>query len=127
MGYSPLGSSADRSPPEHGCTLLTHPVVVSAAQVAGKTPAQVLIRWGLQRLGGTNFISIPKSSNPDRIVQNGQVLDWSLSDEAMASLDGLECGFRYFISYLKRPDTDVLWHDHRLETGTEADFVSSGG
>ena len=94
MGYSPLGSSQDKSPPAHGCTLLAHPVVQQVAAKAGKTAAQVLIRWGLQRFPA-NFISIPKSSNAERIALNGAVLDWALSDEAMSVLDGLESGFRY--------------------------------
>merc|ERR1711935_741343 len=45
MGYSPLGSSADRAPVEHGCVLLQHPVVTSIAQELAKSPAQVLIRY----------------------------------------------------------------------------------
>jgi hypothetical protein len=41
----------------------------------------------------------------------------------MAKIDGLESDFRYFISYMKKPDTDVKWHDTKLETGTDEDFV----
>ena len=125
MGYSPLGSSADRSPPQHGCTLMNHPVVASIAEECGKTPAQVLIRWGLQRTDTReNFITIPKSAQPERVDQNGDVIDWALSETAMSHLDRLDCDYRYFISYLKTPDNDVRWHDGRVEMGTADDFVS---
>lgn len=73
MGYSPLGSSFDRHPEAHGTTLLKHPLVAEIAQAADKTAGQVLIRWGLQRYP-SNLVSIPKSSNPERIVQNAVMI-----------------------------------------------------
>jgi diketogulonate reductase-like aldo/keto reductase len=42
-----------------------------------------------------------QSSNPGRIASNGAVYGWELSEAQMGALQGLECGFRYFISYLK--------------------------
>ena len=89
------------------------------------TPAQVLICWGRQRYS-SNLISIPKSSNAERIQQNLAACDRQLSDEQMGSIDALECGFRYFISYLKRPENERTRHDGVLETGTDADYVSRG-
>ena len=97
MGYSPLGSSAQRSPEAHGTTLLAHPKVAESATVVGKTPGQVLIRFGLQKYPET-LVTIPKSSNAMRIASNFDVSDWELPESAMATLSGLECGFRYFIS-----------------------------
>ena len=83
---------------------------------------QGLIRWGLQRYP-SHFTSIPKSSDAGRIAQNLDATGWQLSAEAMESLDGLNCDFRYFISYLKRPDNDARWHDGRIEKGDDSDFV----
>jgi diketogulonate reductase-like aldo/keto reductase len=51
-----------------------------------RTPAQVLLRWGVQK--GT--IVIPKSSRRERIVENAQIFDFELSDADMQSLDGLD-------------------------------------
>ena len=47
-----------------------------------KSPAQVMIRWSLQR----GFICIPKSNNQQRITQNADVFDFNLSDEDMQKL-----------------------------------------
>ena len=91
MGYSPLGGSSDRAPEAHGTTLLEHPTVNAIARDAKKTPGQVLIRWALQR----GVISIPKSSNPERLSQNFATLDWDLPDTAMEQLAELESDFRY--------------------------------
>jgi 2,5-diketo-D-gluconate reductase A len=73
------------SPLTHGDEL-GHPVVVDVAQRKGRTPAQVLLRWGLQR----DLIVIPKSVRRERIVENSRVFDFGLSDEEMAQLDALD-------------------------------------
>lgn len=52
----------------------------------GKTTAQVLIRWGLEK----GFIVLPKSNMPERIRENADVFDFSLSPTDMAILDGFD-------------------------------------
>ena len=123
MGYSPLGSSAQRSPDAHGTTLLNHPAVAEIAQALGKTTGQVLIRFGRQKYPAS-LVTIPKSCNPERIASNFDVHgDWELPASAMATLEALESNFRYFISYLKKPDNAVLWHGDKIETGDDSDFI----
>lgn len=56
------------------------------ARVYERTPAQVLIRWGLQH----GFIEIPKSSVAEHIRENAAVFDFELSKEHMERLDGLD-------------------------------------
>ncbi|KAJ3272442.1 hypothetical protein HDV01_005511 [Terramyces sp. JEL0728] len=68
--YSPLGSSPG---PE---SVLNDPVVVDIAKRNGRTQAQVLVSWAVQR--GT--VVIPKSSNQDRIKSNFEVFELSKSD-----------------------------------------------
>jgi Aldo/keto reductase family len=52
----------------------------------GTHPAQVLIRWSLQR----DLVVLPKSTHRERIEQNAQVFGCGLSDEDMGALDGLD-------------------------------------
>jgi diketogulonate reductase-like aldo/keto reductase len=60
--------------------------VAEVAERVGRTPAQVLIRWSLQR----RLVVLPKSTHRERIVENAQVFDFELSDEDMAALDALD-------------------------------------
>jgi len=78
--YSPLGRGAD----------LTSDAVTSIAQTYGKSPAQVVIRWHLQN--GT--IVIPKSVTPERIAENFNVFDFTLTDDEIAAINGLEANNR---------------------------------
>lgn len=74
--YSPLGTGRH----------LSDPTVRRLATAVGRTPAQVLLRWGLQR----NLIVIPKSTHRGRIEENARVFDFELSDRDMAELDALD-------------------------------------
>ncbi|XP_008824668.2 aldo-keto reductase family 1 member A1-like, partial [Nannospalax galili] len=91
--YSPLGSSdrAWRHPDEP--VLLEEPVVLALAEKYGRSPAQILLRWQVQR----KVITIPKSITPSRILQNIQVFDFSFSPEEMKQLDALNKNWRYIV------------------------------
>jgi diketogulonate reductase-like aldo/keto reductase len=67
---------------------LGHPEVVSIAKEVARSPAQVLLRWGLQH----GFVVLPKSTSPKRIAENAALFDFELSDGAMGRLDALEEG-----------------------------------
>jgi 2,5-diketo-D-gluconate reductase A len=73
------------SPLAKGGDLLKEDVVTSVAQELGKDPAQVVLRWHVQ-LGN---IVIPKSVTPSRIESNIDVFDFTLSDEQVAAISGL--------------------------------------
>ncbi|MFU8841805.1 MAG: aldo/keto reductase [Nitriliruptoraceae bacterium] len=66
-------------------------VLRAIAEEHGVGPAQVTLRWMLQRPG---VVAIPKSGTPERIRSNFDVFGFELSDEQMARIDGLECGGR---------------------------------
>jgi diketogulonate reductase-like aldo/keto reductase len=64
---------------------LDHPSVVRVAKNTGRTPAQVLLRWGIQH----GLVVLPKSVHRERIAEN-IALDFTLDADAMAILDGLD-------------------------------------
>jgi diketogulonate reductase-like aldo/keto reductase len=74
--YSPLGTGRH----------LGDRTVAEIAERLGRTPAQVLIRWSVQR----DLVVLPKSTHRERIAQNAEVFDFTLSDEDMAALDALD-------------------------------------
>ncbi|HTT72586.1 MAG TPA: aldo/keto reductase [Thermoplasmata archaeon] len=69
---------------------LNDPTVGAIAAARGRSPAQVLIRWGLQH----GIVEIPKSTRPERIEENARVFDFALSADEMARLDALRGGPR---------------------------------
>ncbi|KAI9371300.1 NADP-dependent oxidoreductase domain-containing protein [Aspergillus egyptiacus] len=69
------------SPLAHG-TRMKEPVLKRLGEKYGKSPAQIMIRWGLQK----GFVPLPKSVTPSRIKENAEVFDFELSDEDMKTL-----------------------------------------
>jgi diketogulonate reductase-like aldo/keto reductase len=80
QAYSPLGTGRH----------LDDPAVARIAEATGHTPAQVLIRWAIQK----GLSVIPKSTHQDRIIENFNVFDFELDDAAMADLDALDTTHR---------------------------------
>jgi diketogulonate reductase-like aldo/keto reductase len=76
QAYSPLGTGRH----------LDDAVVARIASETGRTPAQVLIRWAVQK----GLSVIPKSTHRERIEANFDVLDFVLDDDAVAALDALD-------------------------------------
>ena len=60
--------------------------LVAISEEIGKTPAQILIRWAMQR----GMVVLPKSVNEGRIVENFSVFDFEISDSLMKRLDNLD-------------------------------------
>ena len=78
-GYSPLAKARR----------LDDETVTGIAAAQGKTAAQVLLRWALQH----GFITIPKSSDRNRIRENADVFDFELTGPEMERLDALDEDF----------------------------------
>jgi len=75
------------SPLTHG-KRLGDPTVASVARQVKRSPAQVLLRWGVQH----GLVVLPKSTKAERIAENGALFDFSLDAASMAKLDALEEG-----------------------------------
>ncbi|KAL4748635.1 hypothetical protein BDW72DRAFT_195591 [Aspergillus terricola var. indicus] len=69
------------SPLAHG-TRMREPLLKKLGEKYGKSPAQIMIRWGLQK----GFVPLPKSVTPSRIQENAEVFDFELDEEDMKSL-----------------------------------------
>ncbi|XP_078688469.1 aldo-keto reductase family 1 member B1-like [Branchiostoma floridae x Branchiostoma belcheri] len=89
--YSPLGAPDRHGKREADPVLMEDPTVVAIATKYGKSAAQVLIRYHLDR--GVSVI--PKSVTPSRIQANIDIMDFSLSQEDLAILGGLDRNLRY--------------------------------
>jgi 2,5-diketo-D-gluconate reductase A len=68
--------------------VLDDEVVVGVAKSLGKTPAQVVLRWHIQR----GDIVFPKSVSPERMRSNFEIFDFSLTDEDMGAITSLDRG-----------------------------------
>lgn len=71
-------------------SVLEDPTIAELAQAHGTSPAQVMLRWGIQQ--GRSVI--PKSTNPTRIAENFDVFDFELSTDELARIDALDTGVR---------------------------------
>ena len=95
MAWGPLGQGSD--------DLLKSPVLASIGAQYGKTPAQVALRWLIER----GIVAIPKSMHKERMEANFDIFDFSLSEADMQAIEPLnqkDTGFRDFAdpNYLRR-------------------------
>ena len=72
---------------------LTEPCIVAFSETYHKTPAQIVLRWGLQK----GLVLIPKSVHKERILENMDIFDFALDEEAMQTIDALERNQRFGI------------------------------
>jgi diketogulonate reductase-like aldo/keto reductase len=69
---------------------LRHPTILFLAERHGKTPAQIVLRWHIEH----HLSAIPKSVTPERIAQNIEIFDFTLTAEEVAAIDALDTGVR---------------------------------
>jgi len=77
--WSPLGQGGGE---------LTDPAITALAEKHGKTPAQVILRWHLDR----GDVVFPKSTHRERLAENFDVFDFTLSEDEVTSLNALDKG-----------------------------------
>jgi diketogulonate reductase-like aldo/keto reductase len=84
--HTPLGGGALNKEAWNTPYLMDDPVIQKVAGNHKKSPAQVLLRWLLQR----GIVVLPKSMKPARMAQNIDLFDFSLSEEEMTEIHGLD-------------------------------------
>jgi len=89
QAWSPIGGITFYRASGHA-SALADPVITAIAAEHAKSPAQVMLRWGLQQ--GRSVI--PKSTKPSRIAENIDVFDFELSAEEISAIDQLDTGHR---------------------------------
>ncbi|MEN7341309.1 MAG: aldo/keto reductase [Pseudomonadota bacterium] len=91
--FSPLGalSYVQLDMASAADTVLDAPAVTAAAARVSRTPAQVVLRWGVQR--GTAVI--PKTSRKERLIENLSLFDFELTDEEMQAIGALNQNRRF--------------------------------
>lgn len=78
---------------KHG--IFTHPVLTEIGAKHGKSAAQTALRWNVQR----GVVIIPKSTHRERMEENFNIWDFSLSDEDMAAITALDLGHSEIIDH----------------------------
>ncbi|MDO8482496.1 MAG: aldo/keto reductase [bacterium] len=89
--YSPLGTSGNLKDRPDEPILINDPKITAIAKAYNKSPAQILIRWAVQR----NTIVIPKSLSPEHLKANIDVFNFELSPQDMADIATLDRGHRF--------------------------------
>ncbi len=91
--FSPLGAESYYSlnMAEANESVLRQPIVQEIAAETGKTPGQVVLRWGVQR--GTSIV--PKTSRVERLKENLAIFDFELTEEQMQNISALNLNRRF--------------------------------
>ena len=87
MAWAPLAEG------KHG--IFKDPEMTEIRKKYGKTAAQVALRWNTQR----GVVIIPKSSHAERMAQNLDIWDFSLTDEEMETVSGKDIGHSEIINH----------------------------
>lgn len=85
QGWHPLGGRG------YTAELLGNEVISEIAQNHGKSSAQIILRWNLQK----GVVVIPGSSNPEHIKENTELFDFELTEEEMDRINALDRGEKH--------------------------------
>ena len=89
QAYSPFGSGSSK--------ILKNETLQKIGTKYGKTAAQVILRWQIQR----NIITIPKTATKSRMIENISIFDFNLSDDDMKKIANLEKFLKERVCFLK--------------------------
>lgn len=86
--------------------IFTHPVLSEIGGKYGKTAAQVALRWNIQR----GVVVLPKSTHKERIEQNIDVFDFTLSENDMTRINALDMGHSEIVDHNNPQFIQMLHH-----------------
>lgn len=89
--------------------IFTNPILTEIGRTHGKTAAQVALRWNIQR----GVVVIPKSVHRDRMEQNFDIWDFSLTKEEMAQIDALDMGHSSIVDH-SNPEFIKMLHSLKI-------------
>ncbi|XP_035662545.1 aldo-keto reductase family 1 member A1-A-like [Branchiostoma floridae] len=102
--FCPLARPGSKEAEQYGvASLLQDPVIVEISKKHGKTPAQVCLKWQVQR----NVAVIPMGTTPAMIQENSQLFDFELSEAEMSSINMLDKNGR--MVWFQPSETHPLW------------------
>ncbi len=87
--YSPLGTPGALKPTEP--VILKDVKIIEIAEKYKKTPAQIILNWGISR----GIVVIPKSTSEERLMENMQSLEFELSTEDIQQITNLNRNYRF--------------------------------
>jgi diketogulonate reductase-like aldo/keto reductase len=90
QAWSPIGGITSYRGAEGTRSTFDDETIVGIARAHGKSSAQAMLRWHLQR----GRSAIPKSTRPERIAENFDVFDFELTTAELAAIDALDRGVR---------------------------------
>ncbi|KAG4078810.1 hypothetical protein HA402_015400 [Bradysia odoriphaga] len=105
--FAPLGSPARPWLESVEPVLLEEPTILQLAAKYNKTPAQIALRYQIER----GHIAIPKSSNKVRLAENIAIFDFSLNDDELAEMNKLNKNKRYFLNDVNASHPDYPFND----------------
>ncbi|KAJ8706961.1 hypothetical protein PYW08_011095 [Mythimna loreyi] len=91
MGYSPLGSLVERFGRRVPGPKMEDPLLMELALKYGKSPAQIVLRWLVDR----NVVPIPKTVNPKRLLENIKIFDFKLEQDEIEKINRFNSNTRY--------------------------------
>ena len=106
LGVQPEGWAPFAEGKNH---IFQNKILKAIGEKYGKTPAQVILRWNIER----GIAVVPKSSKPDRIRENYDVWDFSLSKEDMAAIERMDGGRELFFEH-DSPEMARMFGNYRI-------------
>lgn len=87
-----------------GGALFAEPAIAEAARRAGRTPAQIVLRWHVQQDG---VVAIPRTTRKERLAGNAAIFDFSLTDDEMAAISALSSAKSRICDFAFSPEWDA--------------------